>query len=67
MHISHGGMFSKAPGRRYVLGKVNYVDFIDIEEFSVHEIDVIFKELGYAGPKCIYYHYCVPRTVDSYL
>lgn len=44
MRISHGGVLSKALGRRYMLGKVSYVDFIDIEEFSVHELDVIFEE-----------------------
>nr|KAJ0195185.1 hypothetical protein LSAT_V11C700386280 [Lactuca sativa] len=54
------GMFSKSPGRRYVLGKVNYVDFIDIDKFSVHELDVIFEELGYGRQDCIYYQYCIP-------
>ena len=35
----HGGFFTKAPGRVYVDGKVNYVDLVDKDLFSMHELD----------------------------
>ena len=56
MHIQHWGIFSISPGRRFVFGKVTYVDFVAIDEFFVHELDIIFEELAYARMECIYYH-----------
>ena len=32
MKINHGGFFSKFPGRRYLNGKVSYVDLLDGDE-----------------------------------
>nr|KAJ0186122.1 hypothetical protein LSAT_V11C900504390 [Lactuca sativa] len=52
-------------------GEVGYVDYVDINEFSVHEIDVIMLELGYPDPgmnevnvsnsPVIYYHFKIPN------
>ena len=47
MRINHGGYFTKFPGRRYIKGKHNFVDLIDTEKFSIHELDAIMLELGY--------------------
>ncbi|CAI9259243.1 unnamed protein product [Lactuca saligna] len=40
---------------------VTYVDMVDIEEFSIHEMDAIMKGLGYSIPPVIYYHFRVPK------
>ncbi|CAI9296420.1 unnamed protein product [Lactuca saligna] len=34
---------------------------VDIEEFSIHEMDVIMKGLRYSVPPVIYYHFRVPK------
>ncbi|CAI9280011.1 unnamed protein product [Lactuca saligna] len=34
---------------------------VDIEEFSVHEMDAIMKGLGYSFPPVIYYHFRLPK------
>ncbi|KAL8193537.1 hypothetical protein R6Q57_026672 [Mikania cordata] len=37
LKVYHGGRFSKLPGRKYVGGKISFVDMIDSDEFSLHE------------------------------
>ncbi|KAL4587589.1 hypothetical protein LXL04_000461 [Taraxacum kok-saghyz] len=58
--LYHGGEFTKFPNVRYVEGKVNYVDNVDIEEFSIFQLDVIMKGLCYKGTQVMYYHFLVP-------
>ncbi|KAJ9540354.1 hypothetical protein OSB04_026860 [Centaurea solstitialis] len=60
--INHGGYFSKWPGRRYNNGKVDFVDLIDCDEFSRHEINHMMGMLGYKGGEHMYYHFMVPET-----
>ncbi|CAI9259174.1 unnamed protein product [Lactuca saligna] len=61
MELHHGGKFTKFPGVKYIEGVVAYIDVIDIEEFSVHEMDSIMLDLGYVVPPVIYYHFCLPN------
>nr|KAJ0211683.1 hypothetical protein LSAT_V11C400165310 [Lactuca sativa] len=42
--LHHGGEFTKFPDVNYIDGTVTYVDMVDIEEFSVHEMDAIMKK-----------------------
>nr|KAJ0227597.1 hypothetical protein LSAT_V11C100036920 [Lactuca sativa] len=51
-------------------GEVCYVDYVDIDEFSVHELDAIMLDLGYPDPRnseftdespVIYYHFRIPN------
>nr|KAJ0185174.1 hypothetical protein LSAT_V11C900460370 [Lactuca sativa] len=41
--LHHRGEFIKFPGVNYIEGTVTYDDMMDIEEFSIHEMDVIMK------------------------
>ncbi|CAI9288241.1 unnamed protein product [Lactuca saligna] len=59
--LHHGGEFTKFPNVNYIEGTVTYVDMVDIEEFSIHEMDAIMKGLGYSVPPVIYYHFRVPK------
>jgi hypothetical protein len=61
--LHHGGSFSRFPDRSYLGGKVNYIDLIDIEKFSIHELDAIMLRLDYTERgKAIYYHYLEPGS-----
>lgn len=44
-----GGSFTKFPSIRYINGAVRNFDVVGIDEFSVHELDLIMGELGYDG------------------
>ncbi|KAL4585262.1 hypothetical protein LXL04_009878 [Taraxacum kok-saghyz] len=59
--LHHGGKFTKFPRRRYIEGKVDYVDFVDMDEFSVHELDYMMQQLCYEVPPIIYYHFQIPN------
>lgn len=61
MKVHHGGVFTRSPGRKYIIGKVNYVDLIDVDELSVHEIDLMVVKLGYDPEERMYYHFCIPE------
>ena len=61
IEIHHGGKFTKIPGIKYVEGQIRYVDLLDIEDFSVKELDSIMQKLGYTSPPVIYYHFQIPR------
>lgn len=40
---------------------MNYVDMVDIEEVSVHELDVIMRRLRYGvHPVMFFYHFLIP-------
>ncbi|CAI9284238.1 unnamed protein product [Lactuca saligna] len=58
--LYHGGEFTKYPDVRYIDGTVNYVDMVDIDEFSVYELDAIMKGFRYGVPPVIYYHFLMP-------
>jgi hypothetical protein len=62
MKLHHGGSFTTFPGRSYQNGSETYVDIIDIDKFSVHEIDDVLEILGYSKEQVRYYHYLIPNT-----
>nr|KAJ0193317.1 hypothetical protein LSAT_V11C800438100 [Lactuca sativa] len=68
--LHHGGKFTKLHDIKYIGGEVCYVDYVDIDEFSVHELDAIMLDLGYPDPRnsdfadeslLIYYHFRIPN------
>ncbi|KAL4577828.1 hypothetical protein LXL04_013942 [Taraxacum kok-saghyz] len=59
--LHHGGKFTKFTRRTYIDGKVDYVNFIDMDEFSVHELDYMMQQLGYKVPPVINYHFQIPN------
>lgn len=61
IELHHGGKFTKFPGTRYIEGSVRHIDMVDIDEFSMHEMDAIMAELGYTVPPVIYYHFRLPN------
>ncbi|KAL8256457.1 hypothetical protein R6Q59_031524 [Mikania micrantha] len=66
--FNHGGQFTNFPGRTYVNGKIDYVDMVGANDFSVHDVNAMLEELGYAKDKVIYYHFRVPEgDLDSSL
>nr|KAJ0187464.1 hypothetical protein LSAT_V11C900468320 [Lactuca sativa] len=62
VRLHHGGQFTKFPGRKYIKGKQNYVDLLDIDTFSIHDIDEMMEELGYidSDQTLLYYHFLRP-------
>nr|KAJ0210839.1 hypothetical protein LSAT_V11C400209020 [Lactuca sativa] len=67
--LHHGGKFTKLPDIKYTGGEVHYVDYVDIDEFSVL-LDAIMLDLGYPDPRMIeltdespviYYHFRIPN------
>nr|KAJ0211898.1 hypothetical protein LSAT_V11C400179570 [Lactuca sativa] len=61
IELQHGGRFTKFPGISYIEGKLDHVDLVDMDEFSVHELDEVMLKLGYEVPRVIYYHYQLPN------
>ncbi|PWA98378.1 F-box domain-containing protein [Artemisia annua] len=47
LKINHGGAFTSPLKVRYKGGKVNWIDTIDSEKFSVVEVATMMQELGY--------------------
>nr|KAJ0226779.1 hypothetical protein LSAT_V11C100003540 [Lactuca sativa] len=61
IELHHGGRFTKFPGISYIEGKLDHIDLVDMDEFSVHELDEVMLKLGYDVPPVIYYHYQLPN------
>ncbi|GJU45557.1 hypothetical protein Tco_1202823 [Tanacetum coccineum] len=59
--INHGGTFTSPLMIRYKGGKVNWVDDIDSDIFSIVEVTSMMKELGYEN-SCMAYYYKKPNT-----
>nr|KAJ0188141.1 hypothetical protein LSAT_V11C900461360 [Lactuca sativa] len=61
IRMHHGGEFTSFPRRKYIRGKQTFVDLLDIDTFSVHDIDEMMEDLGYASiGKPLYYHFQRP-------
>ncbi|GJS87545.1 mutator type transposase [Tanacetum coccineum] len=60
LKINHGGTFTPPPMTRYKGGKVNWVDDIDSDTFSIVEVTSMLQELGYENP-CMAYYYKKPN------
>ncbi|KAK9053605.1 hypothetical protein SSX86_024679 [Deinandra increscens subsp. villosa] len=65
--LQHGGTFTHFPPRRYKKGKIDFIDTIDIDLFSIHELDDVMLRLGCTKKgKAIFYHYLEPgKDLDS--
>ncbi|GJZ26095.1 mutator type transposase [Tanacetum coccineum] len=61
LKINHGGTFTPPPMTRYKGGKVNWVDDIDSDTFSIVEVTSMLQELGYENP-CMAYYYKKPNS-----
>ncbi|KAK1418217.1 hypothetical protein QVD17_27360 [Tagetes erecta] len=61
--LHHGGSFHGFPGRSYVRGKIDYVDLIDIDKFSVHDMNDLMLKLGHREVLHvpIFYSFLVPE------
>ena len=63
LKINHGGAFTSPPKVRYKGGKVNWIDTIDSERFSVVEVATMMEELGYEnGSSGMDFFYKLPNT-----
>ena len=60
MKLFHGGTFTPSPNRRYFGGKVQYIDLLDIEQFTIDIIHSIVKMLKYDPREIMYYHFKIP-------
>ncbi|GJW91550.1 mutator type transposase [Tanacetum coccineum] len=58
--LHYGGVFTKSPNRKYINGNITFVDMIDSDEFSVHEIDSMLEDLGQDGHRVMFYHFLKP-------
>ncbi|CAI9288181.1 unnamed protein product [Lactuca saligna] len=61
IELHRGGSFTKFPNIRYINGQVRYFDVVDIDEFFVHELDLMMRELGYDSTEIMYYHFRLPN------
>ncbi|KAK1417391.1 hypothetical protein QVD17_26518 [Tagetes erecta] len=59
--LHHGGSFTKFPGRTYQRPVETLVDMLDVDKFSVHELDTVLEYLGYDKEATRYYHYLYPN------
>ena len=60
LKIHHGGMFSDPPRRRYVNGNVSFIDNVDVDLFSIIELNDMVMSIGYSGEMIMYYQYMIP-------
>ncbi|GJW82397.1 ribonuclease H-like domain-containing protein [Tanacetum coccineum] len=58
--LHYAGVFTKSPNRKYINGNITFVDMIDSDEFSVHEIDSMLEDLGQDGHRVMFYHFLKP-------
>ncbi|CAI9276738.1 unnamed protein product [Lactuca saligna] len=67
--INHGGSFTNTvSGRSYIDGLVDHFDFVDMDVFSVHELDDMIAFLGYNDGGIMFYHFMILETdLDSAL
>ncbi|CAI9268949.1 unnamed protein product [Lactuca saligna] len=61
IELHHGERFTKFPRISCIEGKLDHVNLVDMDEFYVHELDVVMLNLGYEVPLVIYYHYQLPN------
>ncbi|KAL4568508.1 hypothetical protein LXL04_024122 [Taraxacum kok-saghyz] len=64
IELHHGGKFTKFPSITYNDGKIDHVDLVDMDEFSVHELDSMMLQLGYESESIIYYQFQLPTHED---
>ncbi|CAI9273299.1 unnamed protein product [Lactuca saligna] len=60
--ISWGSFTNTVSGRSYIDGLVDHFDFVDMDVFSVHELDDMMVVLGYNDGGIMFYHFMIPET-----
>ncbi|PWA46422.1 hypothetical protein CTI12_AA509030 [Artemisia annua] len=64
--VHYGGKFTDRPDRMYEGGYFGFVDIVDVDEFSVHEMDAMVEELGNDGHSIMFYHFLIPsESLDN--
>nr|GEX28085.1 transposase, mutator type [Tanacetum cinerariifolium] len=58
--ICYAGCFTKSLDNKYVHGDFDFLDCIDIDEFSVHDVNEMVKKLGFSGRNIMYYSFLKP-------
>ncbi|KAL4573848.1 hypothetical protein LXL04_020668 [Taraxacum kok-saghyz] len=66
LKLHYGGVFTKVPGRKYINGNVAYFDFVDIDLFSVHDINEMVRDIGYLTETPLFFQYCKPNICLDY-
>ncbi|KAL4560423.1 hypothetical protein LXL04_032574 [Taraxacum kok-saghyz] len=66
LKLHYGGVFTKVPGRKYKNGNVAYFDFVDIDLFSVHNINEMVRDIGYLTETHLFYQDCKPNICLDY-
>ncbi|KAL4588010.1 hypothetical protein LXL04_000888 [Taraxacum kok-saghyz] len=56
----------QGPGSKYKNGNVAYFDFVDIDIFSVHDINEMVRDIGYLTETPLFYQYCKPNICLDY-
>nr|GEU76769.1 asparagine--tRNA ligase, cytoplasmic 1-like [Tanacetum cinerariifolium] len=65
IELHHDGKFTPSPKRRYVGGKLNYVDKIDMDLFKVDELHMFVKDLRYDPKQLMFYYNKLPdKSLD---
>ncbi|GJS84267.1 hypothetical protein Tco_0750808 [Tanacetum coccineum] len=57
LKLNYVGIFTESPGRSYVNGDFAYFDCIDIDEFSIHELNDMVKKLGFSSKTIMNYNF----------
>ncbi|GKA14533.1 hypothetical protein Tco_0694179, partial [Tanacetum coccineum] len=60
LKIHYAGCFTESPVRKYVNGDFAFFDCIDIDEFSVHEVNEMVKKISFSGRNIMYYSFLKP-------
>ncbi|GJW53172.1 mutator type transposase [Tanacetum coccineum] len=57
LKVKYAGFFTESIGRSYVNDDFAFFDYIDIDEFLVHELNDIVKKIGFSGKTIMYYSF----------
>nr|GEV48284.1 hypothetical protein [Tanacetum cinerariifolium] len=60
LKIRYAGCFTKSLDSKYVHGDFDFLDYIDIDEFSVHDVNEMVNKLGFSGRNIVYYSFLKP-------
>lgn len=66
LKIHYSGIFIKPPERKYINVIVLYIDGVDTDLLSIHELDDMVQELEYQTEQSFYYHFCIPEYLLDY-
>ena len=61
IRLHHGGVLTDSPCRAYKWGTIDFVDYVDTDMLSMHEISDMVELLGYSVVDHIYYYFQHPE------